>query len=84
MADTDKSLQMRAAALAKWAKTPDHAAAMQPACRGWLAKLAKEVDPEGVLPEGVRLQRAEDLRRAKMIELARRSAIVRRARKLGR
>jgi hypothetical protein len=47
----------------------------------FLAKWAREVDPEGVLPELERDRRAENALKAHMARLALKSAQVRRARK---
>lgn len=79
--DNDKSIRMRGAAHAKWARTVDRSAATKKARVAWLTKLANEIDPEGVLPEGIRLQRAEQLRRARLLQASAKSAAVRRARK---
>ncbi len=71
----------RAGALRSWANTEDKTARTKPARDAFLAKFETEVDPRGELPESVRRERARLLRRAHMLELARRSAQVRRVRK---
>lgn len=81
MSATSRALAARAAAFTRWAHEPDPAAALAPARKGRLAKLADEVDPERKLPESVRLERAMKLRRARMLDLSRRSAVARAARK---
>ena len=49
----------------------------------FLAKWAREVDPDGVLPEVERNRRAESALKAHMARLALKSAKARRARKTG-
>lgn len=61
---TERRLNARAASLTRWAAEPDRAAAMKPLRDGFLAKLERQVDPEGVLPPQERAQRAERLRLA--------------------
>ena len=68
----------RAGALRSWANTGDKTARTQPARDAFLERFEREVDPEGKLPEKQRTERAIYARRAYMIELARRSAQVRR------
>jgi hypothetical protein len=74
-----RSLICSAAALARWAKEPTgpHAALMH---AGFLAKLCREVDPEGKLPEAERITRAKRLRKAHCLKMAAKSAIVRKQR----
>lgn len=71
--------QARAAAIRSWALTDDRTARTQNARDGFLAKFEQQVDPGGRLPYAERQRRAEDLRRAHMIELAIRSVNARRA-----
>jgi hypothetical protein len=52
-----------------------------PAHRGFRARFEREVDPEGTLPPAERAARAERARRAWMLQLAARSAAVRRKKK---
>jgi hypothetical protein len=47
----------------------------------FLERFEREVDPDGTLPEGERLRRAEHARKAYFSQLARKSALARRARK---
>jgi hypothetical protein len=49
----------------------------------FLARFEREVDPEGILPEGERLRRAEAAKRAYFAQLAYKSAKARRTRKNG-
>ncbi|KJK44399.1 hypothetical protein UK23_29615 [Lentzea aerocolonigenes] len=74
-------MQARAAVATRWAKATDREAETAPARKGFLAKLEREVDPEGVLPPEVRLQRAVELRRAHMLRASLKSAQVRRERR---
>lgn len=79
-----RSLSAKAAADARWSKTAkavDRSAAVQPAVEGRIKKLMAEVDPDGVLPIGVRRQRAEQLRRSRLRAAALKSARVRAQRK---
>lgn len=78
---SEKSLQARAAVTTRWAKVTDREAETAPARNGWLAKLEREVDPEGVLSPEVRLQRAVELRKAHLLRAALKSAQVRRERR---
>lgn len=70
-------------ALKSWANTEDRQRRTKPGRDAFLERFEREVDPEGVLPEKQRLERAKLLRRAHMLQLSRRSAQVRRARKGG-
>ncbi len=47
----------------------------------FLGRFEREVDPDGTLPEAERLRRAEHAKKAYFSQLARKSAIARRARK---
>jgi hypothetical protein len=78
-APSDRSRICQIAALTRWAKEPDRAAATAPGTDAFMAKFEREVDPENELPPEVRAERAAQLRRAYMIGLARRSAKARRA-----
>jgi hypothetical protein len=75
-----KNISRRIAAEISWARTRDRAARTHPAREAFLKRFEKEVDPDGTLPPQERLQRAEHAKRAYMLQLARRSAIVRKAR----
>jgi hypothetical protein len=64
----------------RWAKTSDRTAATAPAREAFMGRFEREVDPEGVLPERERAQRAEAARRAYYAELALKSLAARRKR----
>jgi hypothetical protein len=76
--DTGRSLNARIGAFTSWARTSDRSARMKPARDRFLEKFERQVDPEGILPEKERRQRALTARKAYMLQLARRSAIARR------
>ncbi|MBN9799245.1 hypothetical protein DMP15_18545 [Pseudonocardia sp. UM4_GMWB1] len=65
----------------RWARETDRHAAMQPARDGLWQRFLRQADPDTVLPEHVRVERAESLRRAHFAELALRSARARRLRR---
>jgi hypothetical protein len=73
----------KAGALKSWANTGDRQRRTKPGRDAFLERFEREVDPEGVLPEKQRFERAKLLRRAYMLQLSRRSAQVRRDRKRG-
>jgi hypothetical protein len=73
----------KAGALKSWANTDDRQSRTKPGRDAFLERFEREVDPEGVLPEKQRFERAKLLRRAHMLQLSRRSAQVRRDRKGG-
>jgi hypothetical protein len=68
----------RIGAHVSWSRTIDRAARTEPGRKGFLARFEREVDPDGVLPEGERARRAEHARRAYMQKLALASAASRR------
>ncbi len=68
----------RQGALKSWANTTDKAARTKPGRDAFIDKFEREVDPDGILPEAERRERAAYARRAYMIGLARKSAQVRR------
>jgi hypothetical protein len=74
-----KNINGRIAAEISWARTPDRAARTRPARNAFLRRFEKEVDPDGTLPPEERQQRAEHAKRAYMLQLAKRSAAVRKA-----
>ena len=74
-----KDINRRIAAEISWARTNDRAARTRPARETFLKRFEKEVDPDGALPPEERRQRAEHAKRAYMLQLAKRSAIVRKA-----
>jgi hypothetical protein len=85
MALTPEQQRLRAsiAANEKWARAPDRPAATAKARAAFLAKLAAEVDPAGILPAEERARRVESLRRAHMARMALKSSRARAAKKGG-
>jgi len=79
---SQRSLRARQAALTRWAKTPDRAAATAAARAAQDTERERQVDPDGTLPPEERARRAEQLRLAQLADMARRSAGAR-ARKKG-
>jgi hypothetical protein len=75
-----KDINKCIAAEISWARTRDRAARTRPAREGFLKRFEKEVDPDGTLPAEECQQRAQHARRAYMLQLAKRSAVARRAR----
>lgn len=67
-----RTLRARIAANTRWAHSSDAQAKAngQRAQRGLLERFAREVDPDGVLPEVERYRRAEQARQAHMQRLA--------------
>lgn len=78
MAAAHRSRAGRVAALTRWAHESDPQAATAPARKGFLAKFEREVDPDGTMPPGERLVRAERLMKAHMSRLAGKAAEARR------
>ncbi len=77
--DAELRLQRQAAAHKSWANTPDRAARMAKAREArQRTRYLKLVDPDGVLPEAEREQRAAALRDAEMADMARKAAKSRR------
>lgn len=74
----NKALNARIGAFTSWARTSDRAARTRPARDQFLQKFEDEVDPEGILPERERRERAVSARKAYMLQLAKRSAMARR------
>jgi hypothetical protein len=68
----------RIAAHASWANTSDRTARTSAGTTAFLRRFERQVDPDGVLPEEVRLARAHHARMAYMLQLAERSAAARR------
>lgn len=64
----------RVGAHSKWAATRDRTAATEPARRGFRAKLAKRVDPDGVMTESQRAAAVEAALRAHYQLMALRSS----------
>jgi hypothetical protein len=71
----------RVGALRSWANTEDRKNRTQPGRDAFLARFENEIDPEGLLSEGQRRERALLLRKAHMLQLSRKSAQIRRDRK---
>ena len=87
MPDHDPAMRVALAKLAaheRWAQTTDRTAATAPARAAALSRFEIQVDPDGVLPERERRQRAESARRAYFQRLAIKSARARRARRTAR
>jgi hypothetical protein len=82
---TPEQLRLRAeiGAHEKWAREPDRPAATAKARAAFLAKLAAEVDPAGILPAEERARRVEHLRQAHMKRMALASSRARAAKKGG-
>ncbi len=64
----------RIGAHVSWSRTIDRAARTEPGRKGFLARFEREIDPDGVLPEGERARRAEHALKAYMQKLALASA----------
>jgi len=79
-ARTDRALIARIAAAERWSRVADRHTATAPARQGLRARFEREVDPHGVLDPAERSRRADQLMRAHMLRLARRSAQSRRRR----
>ena len=76
-----RTRQARIAAHASWARTLDPTARTTPGTRAFLDRFDRQVDPDGTLPPEERATRAKHARRAHMLQLAERSAKLRRLRK---
>lgn len=70
LTDEQKSLRARIAVHTSWANTNDRTARTAPARAAALAKFEKQVDPDGILPEKIRKQRAESARKAHLLRLS--------------
>lgn|GEM_PF-3805447 len=68
------NLTARAAAHESWAKTPDRTARTEAARAAALAKLETEVDPDGLMSPLDRRKAAENLRKARLLRAAQKSA----------
>lgn len=77
----ERSMQMRLAAHVSWANTSDRQARTEKARKAWNDRFEKQVDPDGVLPEAERRQRAESARKAFYAEMSLRSVQARRIKK---
>jgi hypothetical protein len=78
---TAKSLGGRIGALRRWANTPDRAAALEPARRGFLDRLEQQADPNGELSPAERAAAGERLFKEHMARMALKSAQARARRK---
>lgn len=74
----DRALIARIASHTRWAQTGDRSAATEPARRGLDARFAREVDPDGTLPQAELETRIASARRAHFQRLALASARKRR------
>jgi hypothetical protein len=74
-----RNINKRVAAEISWARTRDRAARTRPAREAFLQRFERQVDPNGTLPPEKRRQRAEHAKRAYMLQLAKRSAAVRKS-----
>jgi hypothetical protein len=74
----ERVLAARIAAAERWAHTPDRSAATAPARSGLRAKYAREVDPDGILPEAERERRVDSLMTAHQLRMTLRAAASRR------
>jgi hypothetical protein len=77
----ERALRARAAAFTRWSRTDDRPAATAAARAAARNRFEKLVDPDGVLPEHERVQRADMARRAFYADMARKSAAARRRKK---
>ncbi len=83
MDDDKRRTQKSAAAHKSWAQTEDRTARTAPARKAAMDRFAQQVDPDGTLAPAERAKRAAHARRAYMLDLAARSAEVRRERARG-
>jgi hypothetical protein len=63
-------LRARLAAHASWANTVDRTARTRPAADAFMARFEREVDPDGLLDAGNRLERAVSAKKAYFQRLA--------------
>lgn len=78
----DRILRARIASAVRWSREADRSNATAPARAAFNDRFARQVDPDGKLPEPERQRRAESARKAYYLRLALRSAQVRRGRKV--
>ena len=71
------NLEKRIAAELSWSQTTDRKARTRPAREAFLARFERQVDPGGSLSPDERKLRAKHAMRAHMLQLARRSAALR-------
>lgn len=77
-----RRLAAKVAAHARWAREPDREKATRAARRGLLARFAAEVDPEFLLSDADRMERAQQLLAAHMASMSLKAANARTARTL--
>lgn len=80
MTPAQRNLRAKIAAHLSWAATSDPSARTAPARAAADERFERQVDPDGVLPPAERARRAEHARRAYFLQLALKSASVRRER----
>lgn len=80
----ERSLAGRIGAHASWANTEDRTARTAPGRSKFDQRFERQVDPDGVLPENVRAERAASAKSAYFAQLALKSAAARRSRKSSR
>ena len=73
-----RSLRSRLAAHASWARTSDRTERTRRAREAFMRRFEDEVDPDRLLSETERLQRAEQAKKAHFARLALRSSLARR------
>jgi len=66
----ERSLIARVGNAERWARVADRTAATEPARKGLRNKFAREVDPDGTLPEAEREYRIEQRYRAHMLRMS--------------
>ena len=76
--EKQRTRRARIAAHASWANTADRQGRTALATASFLARFEKQVDPLGVLEPEIRTTMAQHARRAYMLQLAEKSARVRR------
>jgi hypothetical protein len=81
MTPEQRQMRSKLGAHAKWAATDDRTAATEPARKGFLAKLAREIDPDGVMDPTELARRVENARRAHYQRMALKSSQARARRK---
>lgn len=70
MTPEQRRLRSQVGAHAKWARTEDRTAATEPARKGFLAKLAREVDPDGSMDPATRDALVESKRKEHYARMA--------------
>ena len=70
LSSAQRKLRARIAGNASWANTTDRRARTRPASEAFLARFERQVDPDGLLPEKERLERAESAKRAYFASLS--------------